>query len=598
MLKEYYYEILNKNNWSSREFIEKVITLLDKEWYSKNVFIIEAPTGYGKSTISQAISLFSYKEELKSIIVFPIRTLLEDQYEKFKTLSINDKILGKRYMHNLDSKYLIKPITLTTIDTLSLTLFGIPPEEINKVIRKWSGTSFGSLGHYMFSQASIILSNIILDEVHLLIDSTKSLNFLIMLILFVLDNNQKLVLMSATIPTTFKEKLFSNIPQDKRDKIMIISFEKSNMNAFYDEKFVEERKRKDYCIFLHKVKGEEKFYKILDWINLEKDKDKVIVVFNTVKDSVYFYKMLDKRIRENILLIHSRFNEKDREEKVKKLNEIKKKNNYIIVSTQAIEAGIDISSNLLITEIAPANSLIQRFGRFLRYENEYNGNIYVWYEIDKNGELENENGKYKVYDWHLTYRTIEGLKELSDSMKISHDSGLLIKSFKINFHIPDEYKKLLDIVYIEKDFSINKKEVEDLISIFLNIERLSERSLEKYLELEGSFVREETSIPVITLNIMNQLGLTQNENYLDYEQLNNITQYIIPISIKLIKRLKVQKGISIKRENGKERISFEEVPDYYIKTPQKLLKFMLRESIIAFIIEAEYDNEIGLVLDE
>lgn len=598
MFKKYYYEILNNNNLSSRIFIEKVITLLDKEWYNKNVFIIEAPTGYGKSTISQVISLFSYKEELKSIIAFPIRTLLEDQYEKFKTFLINNKIFGKRYMHNLDSKYLIKPITLTTIDTLSLTLFGIPPEELNKVIRKWSGTSFGSLGHYLFSQASIILSNIILDEVHLLTDSTKSLNFLIMLILFVLENDQKLVLMSATIPTILEKKLFRNIPQDKRNKITIISFKKSNGNAFYDEKFVEERKRKNYYIFLHRLKREEKFYKILDWINLERNKNRVIVIFNTVKDSIYFYDMLNKKIKENILLIHSRFNEKDREEKIKKLNEIKKKDNYIIVSTQAIEAGIDISSNLLISEIAPANSLIQRFGRFLRYENEYDGNIYVWYEINENGEMENKNGKYKVYDWYLTSRTIEELKKLGTSMKSYKEDGIFIHSSKINFHIPEGYKKFLDSVYKEEDFSINKKEIEELTSIFLNIKKLSEYSLKKFLELEGSFIREEVSIPVITFNIMSQLGLTQKEIYLNSKQLSDITHHIVPISIKLIEKLKVQEGIAIEKEDDKEKMIIKKVLDHHIRSTQKLLEFMLRESIIAFIIEAKYNNEIGLVLDE
>ena len=592
MLKVYYENILNKNNWSSRKFIENVITLLEKEWYDKNIFIIEAPTGYGKSTISQVISFFSYKEELKSIVVLPIRTLLEDQYEKFKSFLINDEILGKRYMHNLDSKYLIKPITLTTIDTFSLTLFGIPPEEINKVIKEWGGTSFGSLGHYMFSQASVLLSNIILDEVHLLSDSTKSLNFLMMLILFALDNDQKLILMSATIPTVLKRKLHSNIPLDKRNKVRIISFEKSNGNIFYDEEFVKERKRKNYHIFLHKVKKEEKFEKILNWINLEKNKNKVIIIFNTVKDSIDFYKMLNEKIKRNKLLIHSRFNEKDREEKIKKLNEIKKTNDYIIVSTQTIEAGIDISSNLLISEIAPANSLIQRFGRFLRYENEYEGNAYVWYEVDENGELENKNGKYKVYDWYLTYRTIEELKKLGHFISSLEKDGIIIQSSEINFHIPEGYKKIIDSVYkYEEDFLINKEEVENLLSTFLNIKNLSEHSLEKYLKLEGSFIREEVLIPVITSDM---IKVCLNSKQLDY-----IIKHIIPISIKLIKKLKIQGGITIGRENEKEEIEIiNEIPNYQIENSQNLLKFMFKKSIIAFIIEAKYDNEIGLFLSE
>jgi CRISPR-associated endonuclease/helicase Cas3 len=444
----------------------------------------------------------------------------------------------------------------------------------------------------MFSQASVLLSNIILDEVHLLSDSTKSLNFLMMLILFALDNDQKLILMSATIPNILKEKLYSNIPSDKKDKVRIISFEKSNDNIFYDEEFVKERKRKNYRIFLHKVKKEEKFEKILSWINLERNKNKVIVIFNTVKDSIDFYKMLNEKIKRNKLLIHSRFNEEDREEKIKKLNEIKKMNDYIIVSTQTLEAGVDISSNLLISEIAPANSLIQRFGRFLRYENEYEGNIYVWYEVNENEKLENKNGKYKVYDWYLTYRTIEELKKLGHSISSSEEDGIIIQSSEVNFHIPEGYKKLIDSVYkYEEDFLINKEEVENLLSTFLNVKNLSEHSLEKYLKLEGSFIREEVLIPVITSNM---IKVCLNSKQLDY-----ITKHIIPISIKLIKKLKVQGGITIERENEKEEIKIiNEIPDYQIKNPQNLLKFMFKKSIIAFIIEAKYDSEVGLFLSE
>lgn len=302
--------------------------------------------------------------------------------------------------------------------------------------------------------------------------------------------------------------------------------------------------------------------------------------------------MLNEKIKRNKLLIHSRFNEKDREEKIKKLNEIKKTNDYIIVSTQTIEAGIDISSNLLISEIAPANSLIQRFGRFLRYENEYEGNAYVWYEVDENGELENKNGKYKVYDWYLTYRTIEELKKLGHSISSSEKDGIIIQSSEINFHIPEGYKKIIDSVYkYEEDFLINKEEVENLLSTFLNIKNLSEHSLEKYLKLEGSFIREEVLIPVITSDM---IKVCLNSKQLDY-----IIKHIIPISIKLIKKLKIQGGITIGRENEKEEIEIiNEIPNYQIENSQNLLKFMFKKSIIAFIIEAKYDNEIGLFLSE
>ncbi|MEM1588402.1 MAG: CRISPR-associated helicase Cas3', partial [Candidatus Bathyarchaeia archaeon] len=249
---------MEKNKWKRRKFIDYVISILENEWESKNVFIIEAPTGYGKTTISQVISLYSINEELKTIIVFPLRTLLEDQYEKFKGV-ISENVLGKRYMHNLDSRYLVKPITLTTIDTLSLTIFGIPPEEFEKLLKEYLNYKFGSLGHYLFSHSSIIFSNIVLDEVHLLSDITKSINFLALLIHLAIINNLKLILMSATLPSAFIKALLSFF-KNRKEKLTLIKLVKFKENP--DEEFIKERLKKNYKIFLHKFKDSEKFDKI------------------------------------------------------------------------------------------------------------------------------------------------------------------------------------------------------------------------------------------------------------------------------------------------------------------------------------------------
>jgi CRISPR-associated endonuclease/helicase Cas3 len=46
------------------------------------------------------------------------------------------------------------------------------------------------------------------------------------------------------------------------------------------------------------------------------------------------------------------------------------KEGRIVVATQVVEAGVDISARTLITELAPWPSLVQRFGRAARYEGE------------------------------------------------------------------------------------------------------------------------------------------------------------------------------------------------------------------------------------
>ena len=63
---------------------------------------------------------------------------------------------------------------------------------------------------------------------------------------------------------------------------------------------------------------------------------------------------------ENAALIHSRFRPVDRERHAKLLFAT---GDRIVIATQAVEAGVDVSTGLLITELAPWSSLVQRIGR-------------------------------------------------------------------------------------------------------------------------------------------------------------------------------------------------------------------------------------------
>lgn len=66
-------------------------------------------------------------------------------------------------------------------------------------------------------------------------------------------------------------------------------------------------------------------------------------------------------------LIHSRFRAGDRRAQMALLTGTDTPVNRIIVATQAIEAGVDVSATTLITEVAPWSSLVQRIGRCNRY---------------------------------------------------------------------------------------------------------------------------------------------------------------------------------------------------------------------------------------
>lgn len=93
-----------------------------------------------------------------------------------------------------------------------------------------------------------------------------------------------------------------------------------------------------------------------------------LVIVNTVKRAQNLFKELKNIVSETeIMLVHSRYRQKERHALNERLNRISQspdqKQDMIIVSTQVVEAGVDISAKTLITEMAPWPSMVQRFGR-------------------------------------------------------------------------------------------------------------------------------------------------------------------------------------------------------------------------------------------
>ncbi|HWP60839.1 MAG TPA: CRISPR-associated helicase Cas3' [Candidatus Acidoferrales bacterium] len=68
-----------------------------------------------------------------------------------------------------------------------------------------------------------------------------------------------------------------------------------------------------------------------------------------------------------VVLVHSRFRGPDRRAQEAKLTSPIPPQGRIVIATQAIEAGVDLTSRTLFTELAPWSSLVQRFGRCNRY---------------------------------------------------------------------------------------------------------------------------------------------------------------------------------------------------------------------------------------
>lgn len=99
-----------------------------------------------------------------------------------------------------------------------------------------------------------------------------------------------------------------------------------------------------------------------------------LVVVNTVDRARAVYDALEKKLagepgRPDLRLVHSRFRAAERAGWRKEFlgrSAAQPPAGRIVVATQVVEAGVDLDANLLLTEIAPWPSLVQRFGRAAR----------------------------------------------------------------------------------------------------------------------------------------------------------------------------------------------------------------------------------------
>jgi len=111
-----------------------------------------------------------------------------------------------------------------------------------------------------------------------------------------------------------------------------------------------------------------------------------LVVVNTVaRAQALFRALLAAGVsQDDAVLIHSRFRARDREHHMRRLIEGRPR---VVVATQAIEAGVDISAAALWTELAPWDALVQRFGRVNRRGEVVGGSRVCWIDLGPDDAL-------------------------------------------------------------------------------------------------------------------------------------------------------------------------------------------------------------------
>lgn len=365
-----------------REFITKNFQeILSK---TKGNILVEIPTGEGKTEGAYLWAVNNLKSiDSKIIYTLPTQTTSNKLYERGRTVFKDytglvhgaSKLYLEKIFTNengsvstdlsnelLFSKVFTKPFTVSTIDSLL--------------------KYFINVGKYDIAMFNILNSLVVIDEVHSY--DYKLMGFIKRFLELAQEYKIPVCIMSASIPQKIKEKLgINNYPLIKDNELFT---KKAN--------------------FIHKVN--KSLEEDVDSIVKEHREGKnILIVRNTVKKSVETYKLLKEKKIQELLLYNANFKKCDR---IKKEDEIgkrlKDKKKFILVATQVVEVSLDIDFEVLFTDVAPIDSLIQRFGRVNRQKKTDNyGNIFIYKETDIK--------PYYDYLLDISFNTLkEGLHEI------------------------------------------------------------------------------------------------------------------------------------------------------------------------------------------
>ncbi len=206
--------------------------------------------------------------------------------------------------------------------------------------------------------------------------------------------------------------------------------------------------------------------------DMEEEK-RVMIVCNTVKTAQNIYRRLEGKAMEPCLL-HGALVLKGREQVEEKL-----KYADLLVGTQAVEVSLDIDFDVLYSEPAPVDALLQRFGRINRKGSKGICPVYVFEEGSKNDRY--------IYDQAVVCRTMKalrGVSTLEESLIQSlvdqvYNGGYSTGEQKEFDRVDRHFNRLLGELI---PFDHNRDIGEDFYGLFKSIEVIPEKFRTEYEE--------------------------------------------------------------------------------------------------------------------
>ncbi|GAB6422678.1 CRISPR-associated helicase/endonuclease Cas3 [Bacillus luti] len=353
----------------------------------ENIIAI-AQTGMGKTEAA-----FLWLGEDKSFFTLPFKVSLDAQYERCKgKLGLVDEngpiagllhsgaipVLENAYgeydaeMAYNQAKLLSRKLTFCTVD--QIMKFPL----MFRGFEKWLAT----LGY----------SKVVIDEIQAY--SPKMLAIILKGIQMIHEIGGRFCIMTATMPPVILEGL----------KQLGVTEKDYKKDQFVNDGLVR-----------HRITVVEKpIYDDIDLIVEKSKAERVLVICNTVKRAIEVSNLIRSKGGEATLL-HSAFIRRDRRIKENGIlafapnDKNREKKQGIWITTQLVEASVDVDFDVLFSEIATLDSLFQRFGRVYRSRmyGDANPNVFI-YTGDASGVGVH---RFAVYEEELVSRGKELIQQ-------------------------------------------------------------------------------------------------------------------------------------------------------------------------------------------
>ncbi|GAB6273790.1 MAG: CRISPR-associated helicase/endonuclease Cas3 [Peptococcaceae bacterium] len=409
-------EEINKRREQARYTMLQIIDqLTDNQIKDARFFTITAPTGIGK-TLSSLQCVLSLQARINAIEGYVPRIITAIPFINIIEQAQDDYENILREQCDIISHHRLAEIVPQSFDeneeiSLDRTLLEVESWEGDVVL-----TTFVQLFQSLFSGNNRLLkkvnkiagSIVILDEVQAVPD--KYMHLIGALLRKIAEYyGTRFVLMTATQPKLleFGDQLL------RETKKPMNKYQEKTCNSTIEllpnhKEFFCAMNRTKFVLLLEKELDTEKFIELFfeKWAFNQS----ALIVVNTIKRSIDLFAHLKKKLQEKnikipVFYLSTNIMPVQRKKIIKIVEKkLKKHRPVILVSTQTIEAGVDLDFDIGFRDLAPITSLIQTAGRVNRKGEK--GNYCPLYIVKFIGDSQN------VYRFYQIKQTEEMLKKI------------------------------------------------------------------------------------------------------------------------------------------------------------------------------------------